>query len=439
MGKIRNMRLFIFFDCLLLLGLMLACKNEEDLNLEIVTENTFFTYNGTEPAICDITLGLKELNEKKEFSSTFISIYGRPVWLESIVVPIDDEETMMITPIKMDHQNKINTLWVFFAHNNVVSNVILSKGMLSSAKMDLEWGFDYFNQKMFPEEMNYRYNFDELNNDLQTRSGILVTYCVNYTIEIEFEGQVASTSGTHCWNEYYSTHEFEVIDHIDSPSNVIIGDIYVSNQQTWSGGKGDSHPMGNTPTERFNRVCKIVSEVRDQERGNIISVVDKFATTPVFEKLYSLLGNKTLSIKMDPMISLGVHAQYDKSTHTISYRLETDILNEYFDEELIHAAQAIEYGNRMLNIYKNFEFEAKVLRDLVTQRTNGGAFVGSFNMDNLFMKDYEKFIIDMSGRKSISNMDIQIYFNLLERWTGYPGTVDKSILPRLLIIYSVLF
>lgn len=436
MGKIRNMRLFIFFDCLLLLGLMLACKNEEDLNLEIVTENTFFTYNGTEPAICDITLGLKELNEKKEFSSTFISIYGQPVWLESIVVPIDDEETMMITPIKMDHQNKINTLWVFFAHNNVVSNVILSKGMLSSAKIDLEWGFDYFNQKMFPEEMNYRYSFDELNNDLQTRSGILVTYCVNYTIEIEFEGQVASTSGTHCWNEYYSTHEFEVIDHIDSPSNVIIGDIYVSNQQSWTGG-GDTHPMGNTPTERFNRVCKIVSEIRDEERERIIVVVDKFATTPVFEKLYSLISYKTLSIQMDPMI--GVPAQYDKSTHTLSYRLETDILNDYFDEELIHAAQAIEYGDRMLNIYKNFEFEAKVLRDLVRHRGRGGGFIGSVGMDDLFMDQYQKFILDMCERKSVTDKDIQLYFEFLERWTGYPGTVDKSILPRLLIVYSVLF
>ena len=437
MKKIKSLKLFVFIKCLLLLGLMLTCKNEEDINLRTVAENAFFTYSGTAPAISEITLGLKDLNEQKNFSSAFIANYGQPVWQESIVVTIDKEETIIITPIKLGQQKQINTLWVFFAHNNIVSNIVLTKEMLSKTKMDLEWGFDYFNQKMFSEEMNYQYHFHELSDDLQTRSGVLVTYCVNYTIEIEFEGKKATSSGTHCWNEYYRTHEFEIIDHVDSPANVVVDDIYVSNQQAWGGGGGDTHPMGNTPTERFNRTCKIVTEVRDQERDRIISVVDKFATTPVFERLYFLLSRKTLYIKMDPMI--GVNAQYDKSTNTISYRTETDILNIYFDEELIHAAQAIEYGDRMLNKYKNFEFEAKVLRDLVAHRAEGGAFIGSFNMDDQFMGQYQDFILDMCDRKSISDIDIQLYFDFLERWTGYPGIVDKSILPQLLIAYSVLF
>ena len=65
----------------------------------------------------------------------------------------------------------------------------------------------------------------------------------------------------------------------------------------------------------------------------------------------------------------------------------------------------------MLNKYKNFEFEAKVLRDLVAHRAEGGAFIGSVNMDKSFMNEYQKFILGMCDRKSISDMDIQLYFS----------------------------
>ena len=73
----------------------------------------FFTYSGTAPAISEITLRLKDLNEQKNFSSAFIANYGQPVWQESIVVTIDKEETIIITPIKLGQQKQINTLWVF--------------------------------------------------------------------------------------------------------------------------------------------------------------------------------------------------------------------------------------------------------------------------------------------------------------------------------------
>lgn len=41
MKKIKSLKLFVFIKCLLLLGLMLTCKNEEDINLRTVAENAF--------------------------------------------------------------------------------------------------------------------------------------------------------------------------------------------------------------------------------------------------------------------------------------------------------------------------------------------------------------------------------------------------------------
>ena len=54
--KNKKFKIIYFIKCLLLLGLMLTCKNEEDINLRTVAENAFFTYSGTAPAISEITL-----------------------------------------------------------------------------------------------------------------------------------------------------------------------------------------------------------------------------------------------------------------------------------------------------------------------------------------------------------------------------------------------
>ena len=51
------------------------------------------------------------------------------------------------------------------AHDNVVSNVVLTKEMAGNSGMDWEWGFDYFTQKMYPETSSSKYHFHELDED----------------------------------------------------------------------------------------------------------------------------------------------------------------------------------------------------------------------------------------------------------------------------------
>ena len=113
--------------------------------------DAFFEYAGSELAVIEITAGLRQLDEEKGFSTSFVDNYGYPVWNESKIIPIDSKEALVVLPVKSRHENKIPALWIFLAHDNVVSNVVLTKEMAGNSGMDWEWGFDYFTQKMYPE------------------------------------------------------------------------------------------------------------------------------------------------------------------------------------------------------------------------------------------------------------------------------------------------
>ena len=408
--------------------------------------DAFFEYAGSELAVIEITAGLRQLDEEKGFSASFVDNYGYPVWNESKIIPIDSEEALVVLPVKSRHENKIPALWIFLAHDNVVSNVVLTKEMAGNSGMDWEWGFDYFTQKMYPETSSSKYHFHELDEDplvsvsedaLQTRSGVLVTYCVDYTVEVEFQGQVASSSGTHCWNEYYSTHDFEMIDHIDHPANTTIDEIYVYNQQSWGGGgTTGTSPFGKTPEERFGRACKIGDGIMEEYKGTLISAVDYFATTPLYSDLYGILATRVTKItfQVDPLI--GTPARYDGKTNTISFRTVTDIIDYNTNEELVHAAQKVMYGSKMTNDIKNFEFEAKVIQDIVSERLGFRPFRGNWGLSDPFASGYEDFIELLGAKKELTEKDLQVYFELLSDWSNpeYKGDIEFSILPLLPIL-----
>ena len=133
--------------------------------------DAFFEYAGSELAVIEITAGLRQLDEEKGFSASFVDNYGYPVWNESKIIPIDSEEALVVLPVKSRHENKIPALWIFLAHDNVVSNVVLTKEMAGNSGMDWEWGFDYFTQKMYPETSSSKYHFHELDEVEAERQG----------------------------------------------------------------------------------------------------------------------------------------------------------------------------------------------------------------------------------------------------------------------------
>ena len=231
---------------------------------------------------------------------------------------------------------------------------------------------------------------------------------------------------------------FEVIDYIQHPSNVVINNIYVYNQQNWGGGgiKGTS-PLGKTPEERFSRVCNVGEGITGEWESRLLSAVDYFATTPLYSDLYSILATRTamITFKVDPFI--GTPARYDGETNTISFRTVIDIIDYKTNEELVHAAQKVMYGSAMTNKIKNYEFEAKVIQDIVTARFELNSYKGNYLLSEPFKTDYAKFVELFVTKKEINEKDLQTYFKLLSDWPNqeYKGEVKLSVLPLLLMTY----
>lgn len=229
-----------------------------------------------------------------------------------------------------------------------------------------------------------------------------------------------------------------MIDHIDHPANTTIDEIYVYNQQSWGGGgTTGTSPFGKTPEERFGRACKIGDGIMEEYKGTLISAVDYFATTPLYSDLYGILATRVTKItfQVDPLI--GTPARYDGKTNTISFRTVTDIIDYNTNEELVHAAQKVMYGSKMTNDIKNFEFEAKVIQDIVSERLGFRPFRGNWGLSDPFASEYEDFIELLGAKKELTEKDLQVYFELLSDWSNpeYKGDIEFSILPILLILF----
>lgn len=199
---------------------------------------------------------------------------------------------------------------------------------------------------------------------------------------------------------------------------------------------------GNTSEERFNYGCVLAEDanLNEEFKSQLISTVNQFATYPVFEGLYGLASRKTITIRRNPLLKY--QAQFNKKDHCIYFKSETSLYLFDMGEELIHAAQAIQYGDKMVDEIRNFEFEAKVIYDIVSTRQYiPGGIKGNIGCDNAFMKNYADFIDRIANRTpmSITASDINTYFALLDQWHNYSGRVDHSIFPMLLITYVISF
>lgn len=425
-----------------LIQILYACQPENDVLPDTYEANGFFAYSGSEIALQEITDGLALQDRENHFHEDFLAIYGKPVWEESKVVPVTKEEAMVITPVRPPSGNEVETLWIFFAYRNKVTNVIFTKEMLPYADSGLDWGFDYFTQKLFPDSGFRKYHFSEPDKNILTRTEIYVVYCVDYTVSLEFPDQTVTASGRHCWTEYYSTSNIETIDHVQSPANVRVDAIYTRQQGNWGGGTPQNNWYGNTSEERFNYGCVLAEDanLNEEFKSQLISTVNQFATYPVFEGLYGLASRKTITIRRNPLLKY--QAQFNKKDHCIYFKSETSLYLFDMGGELIHAAQAIQYGDKMVDEIRNFEFEAKVIYDIVSTRQYiPGGIKGNIGCDNAFMKNYADFIDRIANRTpmSITASDINTYFALLDQWHNYSGRVDHSIFPMLLITYVISF
>lgn len=119
--------------------------------------------------------------------------------------------------------------------------------------------------------------------------------------------------------------------------------------------------------------------------------------------------------------------------NTIYFRGESTITTASVREELIHRYQGIVYGSAF-GTFQNYEFEAKVLQDLLFYEKYGYSMsqtTGYFNNDNDVI-DYQEWLdfVHITGF-----IDASMFNDFVTNWS-YPGVqngnVDLSFNPEVL-------
>lgn len=265
-------------------------------------------------------------------------------------------------------------------------------------------------------------------------------YCVRYSITVEIDGGSTTKRGVHCWTEYYHLEEnIPSIDYIEPPIEGGEGSAWINNRGGWSGNNPpQTRPRSDDEKkENLNSIYGTESNLDNDQKRDLTEALDKFNESPYFHNVFMTLqsqGSK-LQFIIDPALKPDTPACYKPASQSIAFRTSLDIKSEFLKEELLHAQQHKIYGTKFRTKLKNFEFEAKVFRDITHQKDDGLAMiVGSAGGSEEFCKEYDRWIIELGEKKSINFLDhTQKFYTLLKKWTAYQGESDENLPPYLLI------
>jgi hypothetical protein len=109
---------------------------------------------------------------------------------------------------------------------------------------------------------------------------------------------------------------------------------------------------------------------------------------PAYASLLSYINIHGMKFKfvIDPSIAAnGAYAAFVPGDNSIRFRSASCITSEKLREELIHAVQYQNYGSKMTNNVRNYEYEAKVFQDLACVFANGCCpKIGAINLDKSY-------------------------------------------------------
>lgn len=432
---------YLFF----VLCLLASCMQEDfsSEQLDEGKEEAFFHYTGNEYAIRDILTALKGKNDSAHFVSRYLEEYGQPLWDKAKILPTEGE-TMVAFPVKKSGNSQIETIWFFIASGNKMTYFPFTTRVLPELDegADVGWMFDYFTQQVYPKR-NYSTRYEKYaENSIVTKGGIWIEYCVHYSITTEFQGSSTTKRGIHCWTEYYYLADnIPTIGHVEPPIAGGQGDTWINNQGNWAGGTPpDNRPVSEQEKEKnLNAIYDPKSGLTDGQKEDLKNTLGELAENPILRGVLDYIKDKGLKIKfgINPALTAATPAKFTSGSNSISFRTPDNINNgSYLEEELIHAAQYLLYGNLFNSDFINFEFEAKVFRDIAHTKT-GGAYIGCMGQSKSFSENYKDWInsIGYFPPYTFGSEQVIQFFIFLQLWTGYHGAIDPSLNPLLLINY----
>jgi hypothetical protein len=216
-----------------------------------------------------------------------------------------------------------------------------------------------------------------------------------------------------------------------------------------SGGSGGSGGSGSNPpstTPNADQLYASTSTLSASEKKKLYDALDEFKNKyPAYSQVFKNLVTKGIKIKfsIDPTIGIdptdptiaGALAVYG-TNKTIRFKSAADINCDNLQEELIHAIQHDKYETAMVPTVRNYEFEAKVFRDLACPNINieNLCSLMGFEESDAF-QNYSKWVLDCAERHTFLESDIAQFSTFCSNWTVYERSYDASFVPNILKEY----
>lgn len=317
-----------------------GCREQDEINHQMVKNDTFFEYSGSNESVAGIVSMMEQKNDSSEYVSTYSKEYGVPLWDESVWLPYDGCSLTVVPIIEKENQ-EFQTIWVFRQKGHVVDYFTYSKKNELGKYSAYYWMFDYFTQKIFHKEStNDSKILDENLND--TRFGF-VEYCkVVATGYIHENNFVEVDRREECWFEIIeSTTVFE-----DAPRGG--GGGGGSGISPAPDGTNTTSPLEKAMNSTFNNLDKLKLADRQKVDTMYKKIAADCAGQTLLFFLSKLAPDSRLNIEFTDSID-----KYSSPNNTIYIRNQGES-NEFF-HELFHAYQSsfltnIEFNSRVLNL-----------------------------------------------------------------------------------------
>jgi hypothetical protein len=240
-------------------------------------------------------------------------------------------------------------------------------------------------------------------------------------------------SKSECYAWYYITWT-EICDNTITKGCVRFETWYYLGTTCDGGGGG-----GGFQAVDLNRIYASSSNLSPTQKSLLQSALNTFATShSIYANIWQNMieNNVKLVFKIKP--DLGHAAAISEDGSTIFFRSTNDIKVQNLTEELIHKHQMIEYGPNFDGLQRNFEFEAKVLQDIINNMNgNFGASMGSNGLSPELGGEYCSWIYSIA--QSGTSFDIVNFNYYCSRfhYSDPPGNYYYPFFePELLFFYS---
>lgn len=436
----KKQTLFLLF---FMLWLHKGCVTDEEMasfsDSRLSGDVDFFTYSGADEGMSELILYLRQIDGEKPFIRDFQEEFGSPGW-EYATFSSDPYGNDMFVPLwKKGGKGEIEAIWYFRFEAGSMYYRPLTRKEAEEADAESGWMFDYFTQVVLGKlpASGIRYH---LHGEALTKGWMEVETCVDSFVSV---GGHEVYKGTHCWkcmqfvpdgnsppDEWVvpgsGSHEYngKIPTYAEFYTYADLTNIYGYKSTFTTGQKMLLNSAIVEFRDRSSYLGKIIQYLRDNYK------VINFG----IKEVYSAAG------ELAP-------AAFIWNDSAIYFKDEASITEKNLEEELIHAVQYYQfYRGDMQSKYKNYEFEAKVFRDLAILcneeviEAAPYAPVQMYPMDpshNSYHDSYILWIEDVGQFKEFTGSDYADYANFCQKWDhpSYPGVYNSSIEPKLLKYY----